>query len=145
MPDHGFHYSPCRASGSGSALLRVGALVVVAGATVAAIAKDAAHTASELAVIAPAVGGTVLVGAIAAVVFVRSRRPRGQDGQPAITWQANPYASPLPARQAPAIAPAPQVVVNIDAGLLAGLMNAMQQQAEPVRAIPVQAEKELPR
>ena len=58
-------------------------------------------------------------------------------------WHARPDAAPLPSRAARAIAATPVVNVNIDAGLLAGLIEAARQQPVPVI---VQAEtEELPR
>lgn len=54
--------------------------------------------------------------------------------------EAAERAERLAARQSRAIAPAPAVNVNIDAGLLAGLWHAAQQQAAPV-IVPSEAEE----
>jgi hypothetical protein len=128
---------------------KIGAAALVVGAGVVAYKAlgSAASTLGELVVIVPLTLGSLAVGAVVTYVVLRAHRRRqpAAVGRPAaaVLWQANPQASPLLSREARAIAPAPVVNVNIDAGLLAGLLRASQQQPSPVF---VQSEaQELPR
>jgi hypothetical protein len=121
----------------------VGALIAVG------YALTHPHQASEAVsgvatILAITVGS--LVAIVAAVVALKLRRhsrtaePAGSR-QPASLLRQNPNA--IPVREALAIAPPvqPIVNVNIDAGLLAGLMEAArQQQPVPVYVQSVQAE-----
>ena len=108
-------------------------------------ASGAARMAGEYIVVGAAVLFGMAAGVVVAVAVVRVRghrraAPAGRP-EPAVMWRPNPRA--LPPREARAIAPAPVVNVNIDAGLLAGLMEAARRQPAPVI---VQAEtEELPR
>jgi hypothetical protein len=90
-------------------------------------AKGAARTLGEIIVIVPVALTGLAVGVGATVLVMRLRRRRSaRPAAPAVQlWHANPQA--VPARPHNAL-PAPVVNVNIDAGLLAGLVSAAQQQ-----------------
>jgi hypothetical protein len=124
---------------SGGAAAAIGAGVIVGILAYGAL-KSAARTAGELLVIVPVAAGGLVLGAVLALLAVRARgRRRAAPPAPVQLWHANPQAIPPQPRREIA---APQVVVNIDAGLLAGLMAAQQQPAPVI----VQAEHgELPR
>ncbi len=127
--------------GDGKALIAVGA---AAGVCLAAweVAKSAARTAGDLLVVIPVALGGIAVGVAVTLLAVRlqGRRRARTSAQPAQLWRANPQAIPVQSRRE---LPAPVVNVNIDAGLLAGLMEAARQQPAPVM---IQAETgELPR
>jgi len=131
-----------------------GAAVLVVGAAVVAwkALGSAASTLGELVVIVPLTLGSLAVGAAVTYVALRARRRRqpASAGRPAaaVLWQANPQASPLPPREARAIAPAPVTVINNFGGLaaelaaeVATLLYAQQQQPQPAPVI-VPAERE---
>jgi hypothetical protein len=89
-----------------------------------------------------------LAAIVAAVVVLKLRRHSrttdpAESRRPASLLRQNPNA--IPVREALAIAaPAQPVVnVNIDAGLLAGLMNAMQPQPVRVTAEHVEQQQEI--
>lgn len=130
-------------AGGGAPAAAIGAGVIVGILAYGAL-KSAARMAGDLLVIVPVALGGVILGVVVTVVTVLAVRARGRrraapPAQPQL-WHANPQAVPVQPRREIA---APQVVVNIDAGLLAGLMAAAQQQAAPVI---VHAEREeLPR
>ena len=146
MPLHGT-WTATGGGGGGGALAGVGAVVVI-GALAYEVAKGAARMLGEAVII----GGTALValavGVGVTLLAVRLRGRRRADAviydvkvtQPQL-WQPNPHV--VPARPQQALpAPAP-VVINIDAGLLAGLLREAQRQHAPV-IIPSETE-ELPR
>jgi hypothetical protein len=128
---------------------KIGAAALVVGAGVVAYKAlgSAASTLGELAVIVPLTLGSLAIGAVVTYVALRAHRRRqpSSAGRPAaaVLWQANPQASPLPPREALAIAPAPVVNVNIGADFVATLLHAAQQQAAPVIVSPER--EELPR
>ena len=114
-------------------------VAVIAMAAVAQAVKGAARTLGSAVVIAAALTAGIIIGAVAVIVVVRLQGRRGgAPPAPVQLFHPNPQASPLPRREARAIAP-PQVVVNIDAGLLAGLLREAQQPT--VRVIPASAEE----
>lgn len=133
--------------GGGKALAAV-AGIAVAGFLVAEAAKGAARMLGEAVII----GGTALVAlAVGVGVTLLAVRLQGRRRARAVIYDAKvvqpelwrPNPSAIPPREALGVGPAPQVVVNIDAGLLAALMNAAQRQPVPV-IIPSETE-ELPR
>lgn len=124
-----------------SGIKKIGAIALVVGAGVVAwkALGSAASALGELLVIVPLAVGSLAVGAVATYVILRARRRQPSPaGGPAaaVLWQANPLASPLPAREARAIAAAPIINVNIGSDLLATLLHAAQeQQAQSVPVI----------
>jgi hypothetical protein len=97
-------------------------------------------------ILAITVGALVAVAALA--VFLKLRR-RGrtveaaEPRQPVSLLRANPNAIPVSEARAIAAPVQPAVTVNIDAGLLAGLMNAMQPQPVRVTAEHVEQQQEI--
>lgn len=80
MSGYGYHYGPCRGGGGGRGLVLAAAAVVVLAAMGAG---SVAHVLAELAEIAAAaVGVLVLFGVAAAVVVWRVRRRRVRSGVP---------------------------------------------------------------
>lgn len=122
-------------SGGGAAISAGGVLVLIGAAVVIAHPHQAAQAMSGAVTAAAIVTGVFILAAAAFVVVKVRRRPAitvcdRPSSRPGLQWQANPNAIPVQPRRE---LPAPVVNVNIDAGLLAGLMNAMQPQ--PVRVI----------
>lgn len=118
--------------------------IALVGALGYRAAKGAARAVGEIAVI-----GVVAVVALVAgagvtllVIRLRGRRKVRAAAQPAPQlWRAVPVAVPAQPRRA--LAPqAPVININLDPALLAGLMNAAQQQAAPVIVTPAQEEIE---
>ena len=100
-------------------------------------AKGAARTLGEIIVIGVTATVALVAGVGMTVLVMRLRRRRSaRPATPAAQlWHANPQAVPVrPRRELPV------VNVNIDAGLLAGLMNAAQQPAVPVIVAPAREE-----
>jgi len=125
---------------AGGALLLIGAALVLTHRHQAA--QDAGIAAGVIAVLLSA----VLSAAVVTVLVLRvqgRRRNQGSDRRPSpLLCQVSPQS--VPAREAPRAIAAPVqpiVNVNIDAGLLAGLMEAARQ--APARVQPEQ--QELPR
>ena len=112
----------------------------MAAALVYEAAKGAARTLGEIAVISVTAAVALIAGVGVTLLAVRLRgHRRARPEPPAVQlWHANPQAVPASPRQA---LPAPVVNVNIDAGLLAGLVNAARQQ-QAGRAIPAREEVE---
>jgi hypothetical protein len=130
-------------TGGGGAAAGV-VVAVIAVAAFAEAGKGAARMAGEFAVVGVAAGLGLAAGALAvfAVMRLRGRRMTAPRQQVQL-WHANPQAIPAPPRRAVEAPAQPVVNVNIDAGLLAGLLREAQRQQPP--AI-VQAEtEELPR
>ena len=102
-------------------------------------ARGAVSALGDVIVIGAAAVTVLALGVAAAVVIVRMRRrsASAECNQQSVFWKANPNAIPVQPRREIA---APVVTVNIDAGLLAGLMNAMQPQ--PVRVVAEQPEQQ---
>ena len=129
------------------------AAIIVGAAVVGVVAYkalgSAASTAGDLLVIVPVTLAGLVVGALVTFVVLKARRPRQAEsaGQPAGLWAANPHASPIPQRAAPAIAPV-TVINNFGPDLLAEaarLLYATQQQAQPAPVIIPSEREELPR
>lgn len=123
---------------------KIGAAALVAAAGVVAwkALGSAAGLLGDILAIVPVAAGSLLTGAVVTYVAVKIRRDRhAPDAAPApALWHARPDA--LPPREARAIAPAPVVNVNFGADLLAGFVAAAQQQAQPVRVIAEQSERQ---
>jgi hypothetical protein len=127
-------------TGDGDAAKAVTAVVGLGmvAALVYEAAKGAARTLGEVTVIAATAAVALVVGVGATMLVMRLRRRRdARPAAPAVQlWHANPRAVPVRPRRE---LPAPVVNVNIDAGLLAGLMNGAQQPA-PVIVTPAREE-----
>ena len=127
-------------TGDGDAAKAVTAVIGLGmvAALVYEAAKGAARTLGEITVIGVTAAVALVVGVGATMLVMRLRRRRSaRPATPAMQlWHANPQAIPVQPRRE---IPAPVVNVNIDAGLLAGLMNAAQQ-AAPVIVAPAREE-----
>jgi len=133
-----------KVSGTGITVSAGGAAVLLVGAYALTHQKQAAADLGGAAVTAAVVVGVVAVAAVVAVFLrlrARSRRRAAAPSPAPVFWKHNPRSIPAPPRREIA---APVVNVNIDASLLAGLMNAMQQQPVRVTAEPVE-QQEIPR
>ena len=137
--------------GSGVKITTGGAAVLVGAAVVLTHRHEAAQAAGVAVAVIVVMLSAVLAAAVVTVLVLRvqgRRRNQGSDRRPSpLLCHVSPQ--PVPAREAPRAVAAPVqpvVNINIDAGLLAGLMNAMQQQPQPVRVVAEQSEhQELPR
>jgi hypothetical protein len=134
-----------KTTGGRGVTISAGGVLALAGAALVLSHPKQAESAVSGAAIAIAVTAGAVVLAVVTVIVLRVRGHRraalAGPQQQAVFWKANPRAIPVQPRREIA---APAVTVNIDAGLLAGLMNAMQPQ--PVRVIPEQSEQqEIPR
>ena len=135
-------------SGDGSKAVAGVAVAAVIAALAYEAAKGAARMLGEILVI----GGTAAVALAAGIgvtllaVRLQGRRRARDAVRPAVPvqlWRANQSAVPVQSRRAIEAPAAPVVNVNIDAGLLAALIEAARRQPVPV-IVPSDAE-ELPR
>ena len=123
----------------------VGALIAVGYAL--SHPHQAGEAVSGVVTILAVTLGSLAVIAVAVVVLKLRRRSSttepAESRQPVSLLRANPRALPVSEARAITAPVQPVINVNIDAGLLAGLMNAMQPQPAPVY---VQSEQqEIPR
>lgn len=146
---HGTWKTTGGGSSGGAAAVAVLLVFIVLGSGAAA---HAVRLAGDLLVIGlvTIVAVAVGVGVTIAVVRLQGHRRAGvmvydaKTVRPGIRWQANPNALPLPEPRAIPAPVQPVVNVHIDAGLLAGLMEAARRQQHAPVIIPSETE-EIPR